>query len=384
MKPHVNFFFATEKDILDLVEASKQRLTSKQLRELLRSRGILVSTEMRRAELARYFAYQPHDWVSLQEILDGTQASQRRQKTSSTIVRSPTSRDNVIQALELVKELRSKQGYGESFKITAPTQPTEPIRVTVTYLEQDYGKTRLRQVVEREAEIEFVPGEGADSQWTIRRTAIDKTKEIAKQITKQLAEITKDDVTVDVIDLSGLVSAETRTRFFTDLISNMDGFSLEDVENVRVDRLPAEGDESLEAEESDDGEIHGEGHDKEARELAAAVERMILQGRSLLGTPEYQDIVRRGFFISSISWRAIKWSRKNDVYEFEASFGNPRNCSDFRYSPRGVYGTKDDGSRNKTMRRLSSDETRSLNDLLEATAWATFKSLTEPNSDDVT
>lgn len=70
--------------------------------------------------------------------------------------------------------------------------------------------------------------------------------------------------------------------------------------------------------------------------MLTVVESVALKGQGLHTSAEYQEFRRRGFYISSIIWRAEQDHPPHHLVEFEAGFDDPKACKVFRYKVRGV------------------------------------------------
>src|SRR5687768_9752133 len=83
MSEHLNQFYATDKDIFDLLASAKQRMTEGVLRELARERGIFYSPQDSREDLVDALSLLPHTLNELLDLLDRRETSRRNEKTTS-------------------------------------------------------------------------------------------------------------------------------------------------------------------------------------------------------------------------------------------------------------------------------------------------------------
>lgn len=102
------------------------------------------------------------------------------------------------------------------------------------------------------------------------------------------------------IELGHLKTPGARTLFLTELISNLLDYSLQNVTQIRIESKVAKVDATELEKKSSSKEKK-----KAEQELMGVVENVALKGQSLLTSPEYQDLNKKGFYITSITWTAI-------------------------------------------------------------------------------
>ena len=185
--------------------------------------------------------------------------------------------------------------------------------VQVNYSELDYGKTRLLQRRNREADIRIVT-EGDVT--TIRMQSNERAKAIVASLKERLDSKAKAEIPIDLIEISDL-SADNRTRFFTLLITELEGHKLFNVTDVKVQSGKKPPSDDSEADEEDDATVEA------TEEMLSVVENVALKGHSLLSSPEYQDLKKKGFYITAITWVATQTSTPNNRVVFEAGFEEP-------------------------------------------------------------
>ena len=351
-----SLYFASDKDLFDLMTSARQRLSTETLLELIRDRGIFLSGEDPRDHVVDYISLLPHDYHDLHLLLAQTESMSRKEKmTSSTIDYAVSVEDlrKVVSEIERERGERCAEVYSPS--VASPAR----FELEVGYTEVDYSKTRLRQKRGREAKIEF---ELRTNGVTIRRPANAKSSELVDALLTKLRQIKDENLVARKIDLSSLTSAEARTKFFTEMIRQIPEHRLADVTKVDVDRrLPSGSDLP------DDDELHD--HSDESGKMLVVVRRALLQGAGLLESPEYQSLRDKGFYICNIVWLSQHSSPLGHQIEFTASLGDPEAGTDFSYAVRGLFRRKPNGELNKTKRLVNDQEQRELLRLLESAAW---------------
>jgi hypothetical protein len=93
------------------------------------------------------------------------------------------------------------------------------------------------------------------------------------------------------------------------------------------------GDLPVEVDEAGDDALLSEAEVEAFEETAGGVLQAIsLSGSQLFGTSIFQQLRKRNFFITSLTWRSRLHDVGNPVVEFNAEFENAENCQLFRYS----------------------------------------------------
>jgi len=351
-------FFATDKDIFDLLQASKQKTGKHVIMELLRERGIFVSSEEDRDTLAEYASLLPHSYSQLDLLLNIAEPGHRAEKTTCSSIGTTATKEVLLQAITDVQEERGSR------EIFSKHAHSEEVVLNLEYSELDLGKTRLKQFKDKEAEIQFQFD--TNGQLEIRRPASSRAEEVLNAILEKVADITKENLLQKKIELSGISTPEGRTKFFTSLINNIEGFELDDVTSVKVDReiKALNPDCDLDEEEAPN-----------SPEIQSMVRKVLLDGEGLLYSPEYQELNKSGFFISKVIWTSSSEKKDGDKIELEASLGNPSEGTDYKYSIRGVYPQKEDGSFNKNKKSPTETEKQKYLKLLEKASWASLDSV---------
>jgi hypothetical protein len=177
--------------------------------------------------------------------------------------------------------------------------------------------------------IEIVPEGGVT---LIRMPASEKPRQIVKFIRDKIEQLRKAAVSESSVDLSATRDADKRTSFFTKLIVNIEGFSLETVTNLSVATWRKEDEEGENTVDDDDDE---NGDDAAAKaHMLAAVESVAIKGTNLVATEQYQSLRKGGFFLTAITWRARALTSPHDMVEFDASFDNGLEGTGFKYGMR--------------------------------------------------
>ncbi len=370
-------YYADDKDILDLLESQKQKLTATVLRAFLLRRGILVSDQEPREELVQYLATLFLDWPDLRRLLDHTDRNPRAERVTFATADTSAVHDDIIAALEAVKTERSEQGV-EVLTVTRPVDGVYELRVS--YSELDASKTRLAQRRDKEGALVISRRDGG---YNLRHEANPLLQGIANDFLAHLSTGDEDEVPgARPISLHSLVATEARTDFFTGMMRGLVGMNLADVSHVTLQHALTSATYAgsvpqLEAEVSRDDAMAGDeeldevlGNEAEATGL---VRNMILRGETVLTSSVYADLASR-FYVCGAVWESDELEADGVRVVFEARFEDQRECSDFRYQVRGIYPRSQRGEDHllNTHRACNAHEQRHYLTLLEQAAEASL------------
>lgn len=351
MRDPGQLYFATNKEIHDLLYSAKQKVTEGVLHELLRDRGIFCSPQDSRDALINLISMLPHDYADVCGILERREASKRGEKTSTVSLNVALSADELK---EIIAEYQKEEVHEEirSFK----KSETEFV-MNVTYSDYDYSKTRLLQRQDRDAAIEFVQVNGRTE---VRIPATDKARSIIDKLKGRIEAKKMQPLQLEEIELTGLTSAEDRTMFFTKLITSLPQFPLETVSRLRVAHAAADV-------VHDDIDLDDDDVDLAEEKMLGVVENVALSGENLVASDMYQELKAKGFFITSITWRAKQSVHPFAVVECDAGFEDRQAGKKFRYSVHGALRFKN-GSYTKNIRPVDDGEKAALLAMIESTA----------------
>ncbi len=340
--------FITDRDIFDLVMSSKQRLTLPVIRSLLRDRRIFCSRDANREDLANHLSMLPHDYNDLASLIESSSAGQRMEKT--TFVELPPD----VSVEDVKAAIRAYAHDVPADKVSFPSTGRSSLSANIEYTELDFSRNRLAQRQKREAQIEVSAGERAT---ILRMPANDKTKHLVDDIRRRISEAKLIDLPVNRLSLAPLRTPESRSAFFTTLITSIPGFDLQTVTSVKVATFDNDG-----PEDDLDDEVG------DAREEAlAVVNKVALGGENLIATEEFRQLSDRGFFIVGLTWRSIQKDTPGDLMKFGVSFEEPVPGNGMRYTVR--YAQRLGADHYATsFRRLPDSRESALFGVLEKTA----------------
>lgn len=348
MSDRVQKFFASDKEIHDVLASSKRRMTHGQLLELARDRGIFISGETDREDLVDYLAVLPHDFFDVEGLLDQAGPSKRAERTTFIEFNGDVTSEDVADAL-----LEYQTDFDTHEETTIHPPRPHAVTANVKYSEFDYSRTALLQRQERDADLEF---RIEDERVTVRMPATDKGHAIVAAVIERIERKKKTVFKREEISVADL-SVENRTIFFMKLMRGIAHHSVEMVVNIKVSAGGTTHDLVDGDEESEDAR----------EELLGVVRSVALSGDNLLASPQYQQLRDAGFFVTSMTWRAIQEAVPNDKVSFEVAFDNPEEGTGFKYLVRYAQ-QKADGDYSLNYKPVPPARRKELCELIENAA----------------
>lgn len=343
-----NIYSASDKSIYDAINQSK--VTKEDITELLFSRATIASSKTKRKRIADYYSKLFHDFYDYQKLSEILGTNSQREKVTSRQIKGDVNLDEIETAVEEAIEEIHKI---DDAQLTV-NRLKGSIYVNANYRTTNFNKTEFRQVVDKEATIEINID---DNGFTTRFPSNPKLEEWHEKIIETLKGNNKEqDIEENQINLTFIPSAEKRSSFFSRLIEEIDGYELTDVTDVYVYHpRPTE----IEEEDDDDIERANEGFH---------ISKAALKGEQVLNSTELKGLFARGFYVSKITWTAIKPEEASDKYVFEALVTDPENFSGFSYLAKGYHKRKGVDEYTKSRTHLSAFEERSFYKSLESCA----------------
>ncbi|HAL7687957.1 TPA: hypothetical protein H7D02_004772, partial [Escherichia coli] len=304
-------------------------------------------------DLARNYSRMTHDYYEHQKIATLLGGQTRAEKNTCVRIESSVTKDDIIVAAEkLKKEITAQDDY---CKIIIDGSR---VLIDIRYLSTNYSKSDFKQAVNKEALIEIEP---IDKGYSIRRPDNENLKDYEDLLLGHIISIQSEqdndsnlDLKLNEITLAHNSSADVRTLFFDKLIRSLDGYELDDVTDAYVYHPKPE---TIEAEEGN-------------TETGVHVSKASLKGEGVLKSDELSDLYDRGFYIWKIKWKVKEKLADPDIYELEAQFGDPLNCTNFSYLVKGVKKYKSNGQYFSKPQKLSARETDRFNKLIENRAYS--------------
>jgi hypothetical protein len=346
--------------------SAPQHFSSRTLREMGRRRGIIYSVADEREFLIDQFSTQTFSYAQMREIQEHFEYRGKGEK--STVIRLNHA-FTVEEMKTAAEQLRTTLTSGE--KLFTRADGTKEYYVDVQYVETDFSLVRLRQRQRRDANIHFeIDGDST----VVTFPANQRAKGFVNDLKARLATATNITPEVEEILLENLPTAVSRTHFFVDLITGMENFSLFDVVKVRVEKA-AQNDTTLLEDEPDEPKDDVSVEDVQ---MLGVVRAVGLNGENLLRSKVYQDLRKRGYFITSVRWKAKHNSSPYPIVEFDAGFEELDLGGRFRFSVLGWFHQRQAGTYNKTITTLPDDKKKAYLETVDQRSIALYRAIRNP------
>lgn len=344
MKQTGSIYYNTDKNVHDALQ--NQKFGKKVLTDQLKDRGIFVSHQDEKEELIEYCSpifTDYHNQNFIHEILDDTKP---RTNYQSRAIKADI---DVSKIRELCQQIVSEsEAKGESTKVHY-SPDSNIITIQSSYTEPDYSKSVMSQNLTRTSNIRIEKtSEGLKVRGHSDEKSVNMSKDLISLIRQDDNDRTVDEI---LISLEAITEPIARSEFFHLLISNVDGYKIDDVKSVDVNHP-----KNLDSTDEDEEEIIG------------FIKRAVLNGGSVLNSPEFKSLDDAGFYVTKVKWSATSEELNGDKVDFSAEFKSTDTCADFNYSVLRIYNRKKDGEYIKHGKSPSEIEKNTLLPLLENSA----------------
>lgn len=344
-----SLYFASDKVIFDSL--NQHQVNIDLVRELLNERGIIVSSATPKSELAQYFSRLTADYFDHQSIAIKLGRVAKRERITASELAGNIEDQNILDALNDLKQELSEQGNRVEITVSAGR-----ITALISYEHIDYTRTDLRQVEPRDAIIEFTREPG--STCLVRSTQNPDIDPIVEMVVSKLSETVEGEVQRTRINLESIADPVLRTRFFESLIKDIAGHKFLTVTEAYCYKPKVA--EAISEEEMED--------EVEDVEQLPYVERVGLRGEGVNRSFVIKDLYEKGYYIVKVVWRVQLTSRiDSDIFELEAQFSHPGNCTGFAYRTKSVI-MVDEGKVTTKRRSPKKEEEDNLFRMIEQAA----------------
>lgn len=320
-----HLYSVSDKAIFDAINNSK--VTNQEIFELFFSRGILVSKDTSRRDLAEYFSRLTHGYHDFQMLYETLGTATRREKSTSCEISNTATKDELINAAQELCNKINLEGNRADSNILA----NGDIEITIKYTKLHLEKSELRQTVNREAVLIVEPHKQG---FTLRTPLNEDASGWKEDFLQKIQAESSEEVSFTEITLEHIQAPELRTEFFTTLIQQIGDSVLHDVTDVYVYHPKnSSTDNDSEFSEDIDDEV----------DFGVHITKASLKGEGVLQSEELHGLYDKGFYIWKIVWRCKDSMVGSDMIECEAQFANPQACADFSYITKGFYRYKSQG-----------------------------------------
>lgn len=347
-----SMFYKHDKDISD---ALKQKTPSKnKLQNYLKNKGLLLSTEDTKEEIAEYIAPWFTSFFDQKFIVEEKGGGNTQKKYNNVEIDYEYDNNDLK---EILKSIKRDKNLDMNFTVTSHENSTI---IEDSYTVPDFTKNTLSQNIPKTAEIEII--KTSEGKTLIRLNNDEHAKKISSIIRNKLREKNPESYKEFVIDFSAITDSTIRTEFFFDLTRNIEGYKTTDMKSVAVDKIDG----------SDSYEYQDEDEDEDDKTLGY-IKRVMLNGGSVHQSPELMSLLDKEFYITRIEWTMESELLSGDKLDLYAEFKDTDNCSDFIYAIQKVYTRKQDGDFTVTGKSPSSMDNKVILPKIENSAKEAFK-----------
>jgi hypothetical protein len=303
----------------------------------------------------------------------------REERKSSIHISNCESRIDFEPIVTKIRDDRA-ESRGEIYNTTRIDDKT--LKVEVTYVDVDPSRALVYQREEKKLTVE-ISQEG--DKVSFIHSANEKALEIVNELRKKLSFKGELAPQVVKITLKGVRDPKMRTKFFTELIKDVDGYKFLNATQLNVDRrLPLltdpanENEEAEEVEESDDEQTGSEDTKtiKTADQIKSLVNKVSLSGDQVLADKLYQMAEKSGYFISNICWSCTDAKDPREGIDCVAGFKDPIEADEFTFDVARKWKYKADAPDEEETVGMNEAEQRALNRKLEAASLKAFSKIT--------
>lgn len=309
-----SLFYATDKNVFDALNEHKVDMQT--VMKLFARRNIVVSKKTGREELAKYFARLTHDYFDHKDIAARLGIAPRRERITSMDVNGLTEIDELQAVVGQLKNELETSGDVVQF-----SRDGDSLTINVQYTTVDYKRNEFTQVQVRDGTIQFVKSpEG----YIVRNTQNEYLNNVRETLLEKLEKTSEKPLTKVAVSLFDITSPKLRSKFFHELVSNLPGYIRKDVTDVYVFKAKPEPDDEAE----DEADTH--------------IERVFLRGNGVTRSEILNELLEEDeYYITKIGWTAAEISGLGNIYDIEAVFSDPRDCTGFSFILSGVFPAED-------------------------------------------
>lgn len=311
-----SLFYASDKNVFDAL--NQHKVDTSTVAKLFERRNILVSKKTIREELAKYFARLTHDYYDHKEIAGRLGVAPRRERITSMDVAGPVNDHNLKTVIDQLKSELESAG-----DVVHVTRSADNLLLNIQYSSIDYRRSEFTQIQVRDGTIEFLK---TDDGYVVRNTQNEYLNDVRDTLLGKLDKSASMPLSRVVVSLFDVPSSRLRSKFFHELASSLPGYSRRDVTDVYVYKARPGG------VDEDDSEREKED------ELETYVERVFLRGSGVTRSELLNGLLDNDdYYIIKIKWLAAAIMGTKNVYEIEAVFADPKDCTGFSFILSGVY-----------------------------------------------
>jgi len=354
-----SLYFASDKNIFDALNQHKVNIST--ISKLFERRNIVISKHSPKDELAKYFSRLPHDFYDHKEIAGRLGVAPRRERITSMDVTGAAKTDQVLEvASELKKELE------KSGDIVQLSRDGDKVTIDIQYTSIDYKKSEFTQVQTRDGTVELHKVEDG---FTIRNTQNEYINDVRDTLINKLDKTLSEPLNKVQVALFDILSPNLRSKFFYDLAHKLPNFTIWDVTDVYVYKA-----------KPDDGDTDSSA----VGDLETHVERVFLRGNGVARSELLNELLdKEDYYITKIRWLAKQVTGGGKVFDIEAIFSDPHDCTGFSFILFGVFPVEKGKVSSKRL-HPSKDEVELVSNIIEEKSRGLVEQLRKEFSKDLT
>jgi len=358
-------YYFDDKDIADLL--SHPAFTQRSLVQIACEQGVFVHRDDSIDDLIFYLRRFAFDWTTLQSVAKRINTGENQERRMPYRIGADLATDAIIHALDKTKEKRG-DAKRETYKVTQTTGGL--IDVDVAYMHLDPTRMLAMQREERHIHIEI---ENVGGKVEIHYNNNERADEIVEQFVSFIRGAVDENLPATKIELQPVRDPAQRTKFFLDLMHNIEGFRVTDVKDLKVDHRFPEPKSTATDEGETEEESEGDEESEESEAVKGLVRNAILHGESLLTSELYARLRETGYYITSATWTAQETTGDERVVDFTAGFGDPVKATGFAFDVLRVLRRNVKGENDRTASSFQLFEKKRLQTRLAESCYAAYE-----------
>lgn len=313
-----SLYYATDKNIFDAL--NQHKVDTSTVMKLFQRRNVIVGKKTPREDLARYFARLTHDYYDHKDIAARLGIAPRRERITSMDVAGVAGIEELQIAVDQLKQ--ELESLGDVVQVS---REGENLTMHMQYSTIDYKRSEFTQVQVRDGTVQFIKTQEG---YVVRNTQNTYLNEVREMLLTKIEKSGEVPLTRAAVSLFDVPSPKLRSKFFHELVSNLPGYTRRDVTDVYVFKAKPEVEDDEDNEATIDLDTH--------------VERVFLRGNGVTRSELLNSLLdEEEYYITKIGWTAAETMGAGNVYDIEAVFADPKDCTEFSFILSGVFPFED-------------------------------------------
>jgi hypothetical protein len=344
-----SLYYATDKNVFEAL--NQHKVDAPTVMKLFQRRNIIISKKTPREELAKYFARMTHDYYDHKDIASRLGVAPRRERITSMDVIGIGEIEELKAAVEQMKNELESAG-----DVVQTSRDGDNLTMHIQYSTVDYKRSEFSQVQVRDGTVEFIK---STSGYIVRNTQNEYIDDVRESLFGKIESASIGPLTKVAVSLFDIPSAKLRSKFFHELVNNLPQYTRCDVTDVYVfkakpEAVDDESDDELDDLSSSDPDTH--------------IERVFLRGNGVTRSELLNELLdKEDYYITKIGWTATKSMGNGNVFDIEAVFSKPKDCTGFSFILSGVF-PYEDGKISLRRRAPSKSEIEAISLVVESKA----------------